>query len=194
MPERLLEMDRQITKQFSGRKLMTLPRLAFGIAVFAAIGLYNNATAEEPNEVLQRRVGTWVNEVTKKKAEWTPEETTHKGEETTRWILDKTVQVHETWAKPGDLKATGLILYDKQAKLFRWWQFDNKGNFPRSESTGQWDAKTETLNFRSDLGNGNKLRLKIVFKNKDRIDWTVVIRNDDGRLMLDYIGRLTRKK
>ena len=142
---------------------MTLPRLAFGIAVCAAIGLCNNVNAEEPNEVLQRRVGTWINEVTQKKAEWTPEEKTYKGEETTRWILDKTVQVHEGWQKPGDLKTTGLILYDKQAKLFRAWQFNNKGVFPRSETTGQWDAKTETLSSRSDLGNGNKLRLKIVY-------------------------------
>ena len=142
---------------------MTLPRLAFGITVCAAIGLCNNVNAEEPNEVLQRRVGTWINEVTQKKAEWTPEEKTYKGEETTRWILDKTVQVHEGWQKPGDLKTTGLILYDKQAKLFRAWQFNNKGVFPRSETTGQWDAKTETLSSRSDLGNGNKLRLKIVY-------------------------------
>jgi hypothetical protein len=194
MSECLLEMDRQITKQLSGRKPMTLPHLAFGIAVFAATGLCNNVNAEEPNDVLQRRVGTWVNEVTHKKAEWTPEETVYKGEETTRWILDKTVQIHEGWQKPGDLKTTGLLLYDKQAKLFRGWQFNNKGVFPRSETTGNYDDKTKTLHARSDLGNGNNLHGKIVFTNKDRIDWTVVIRGDRGQLMLHYVGRLTRKK
>ena len=32
-------------------------------------------------KILQRRVGTWVTETTLKKAEWTPEESTTKGEE-----------------------------------------------------------------------------------------------------------------
>ena len=173
---------------------MTLSRFAFSIAVFAAIGLYNDATAEEPHDVLQRRVGTWVSELTHKKAEWTPKETTYKGEETTRWILDKNVQMHEGWSKPGDRKETGLMLYDKQDRVFRSWHFDNKGIFNRTETTAEWDAKTETLNFRSDLGNGNKLRAKIVFTDEDRLEWTMVIRNDDGRLMMDVVGHLTRKK
>ena len=173
---------------------MTLPRLAFGIAVFAAIGLCNNVNAEEPHDVLQRRVGTWITETTIKKAEWTPEEQTFKGEETTRWILDKSVQMHEGWKKPGDLKITGLLLYDKQEKVYRSWHFDNKGVFPRSETTGDYDDKTKTLHARSDLGNGNRLHAKLVFTNKDRIDWTMVIRNDDGRLMMDMVAHLTRKK
>jgi hypothetical protein len=156
--------------------------------------LSDNVNGEDPEEILQRRVGTWITERTEKKAEWTPEEQTFKGEETTRWILDKTMQMHEGWSKPGDKKITGLLLYDKQEKVYRSWHFDNTGVFPRSETTGNYDDKTKTLHARSDLGNGNKLHAKLVFTNKERIDWTMVIRNNDGRLMMDVVGHLTRKK
>ena len=102
--------------------------------------------------------------------------------------------MHEGWSKPGDKKVTGLLLYDKQEKVYRSWHFDNTGVFPRSKTTGNYDDKTKTLHARSDLGNGNKLHVKLVFTNKDRIDWTMVIRNNDGRLMMDVVGHLTRKK
>ncbi len=38
------------------------------------------------------------------------------------------------------------------------------------------------------------LHAKLVFTNKDRIDWATVIRNNEGRLMMDVVGHLTRKK
>lgn len=172
---------------------MKLQHTAFVVVLFAATGLFNDVNAEDPEEILQRRVGTWVTETTYKKAEWTPEVTTTKGEETIRWMLDKRVLLTEGWSQPNNHKSTGLMVYDQQTKQYRSWWFDNKGVFPRSNTTGKWDAESETLLFRSDLGNGNRQTLSLVFTNKDRFNWTMIIRNQDGRLMMDVVGHTTRK-
>ena len=68
----------------------------------AEIRAVNAEDAENAEKILQRRVGTWVTETTLKKAWWTPEESTIKGEETVRWILDKRVLLTEGWAQPND--------------------------------------------------------------------------------------------
>lgn len=150
--------------------------------------------AEDPEEILQRRVGTWITQATSKKAEWTPEEVTTKGEETISWKLDKHVLEFEGWANPNNHKSLGLMVYDRQSKLYRSWFFNNHGVIPRSETAGTWDEENQTLHLRSDLGNGNRQDLKLVYTNKDRFDWTMVIRNKDGRLMMDVVGHSTRKK
>ena len=173
---------------------MKLQRLGLAVVILASMGLFSRANGEDPDGILQRRVGTWKTETTYRKAEWTPEETTDKGEETIRWILDKRVLVSEGRSKSNDQKSTGLMVYDPQTKQYRSWFFDNTGNFPRSETIGTWDPQTETMHLRSDLGNGNKLNLKLVYTNKDRFDWTMVIRNQDDQLMMDVVGYTTRKE
>jgi hypothetical protein len=163
------------------------------VALVALTGLSNNAIAEDPVEILQRRVGTWITETTYRKAEWTPDSVTTKGEETVRWILDNSVLSTEGWSNPGDNKSTGLIIYDQQTMQYRSWWFNNKGVLPRSDTTGKWDAESETILFRSDLRNGNRQTLNLVLTSKDRFDWTMIIRNQDGRLMMDVVGHTTRK-
>jgi hypothetical protein len=91
------------------------------VALVALTGLSNNAIAEDPVEILQRRVGTWITETTYRKAEWTPDSVTTKGEETVRWILDNSVLSTEGWSNPGDNKSTGLIIYDQQTMQYRYW-------------------------------------------------------------------------
>ena len=158
-----------------------------------ATGITNGLRAETPTEVMERRIGTWITETTSREAAWTPEKTITKGEETIRWTLDKRVMATEGWAQPGDLKSTGMLLYDEQTGQYRSWWFNNKGIFPRYETIGRWDANTETLELRSDL-DGNKQTVKLVFTNKDRIDWTMVIKNRDDELMMDVFGHTIRKK
>ena len=162
------------------------------VGLVALMGLFNNVNAEDPAEILQRRVGTWITETTSRKAEWTPEKTKTTGEETIRWTLDKSVLVSEGWSRPGDHKSTGLMVYDQQTKQYCSWWFDNRGVIPRSDTTGQWDAQSESLNLHSDLGNRNTQTLKLVFTDKDRFDWTMIIRNQDGRTMMDMVGHTTR--
>ena len=173
---------------------MRLQHFVLMVALVASTASVNNINAADPAEILQRRIGTWITETTSRKAVWTPKQMTTKGEETIRWTLDKHVQVTEGWSKPDDNKSTGMMVYDKQAKQFRSWWFNNKGVFPLGETIGKWDAKNETLHFSTDLGNGNKQDLKLVFTNNDRFDWTMIIRNQDGRLMMDVFGHTTRKK
>jgi hypothetical protein len=166
----------------------------WAILVFALLGTHRQANAEDPEDVLQRRVGTWITETTSRKAEWTPEAVTSKGEETIRWMLDKRVLMFEGRSNPNARKSIGLMAYDPQTKLYRSWFFDNNGVIPRSDTTGKWDADNNTLHLRSDLGDGNLQQLKLVYTSKDRLDWTMDIRNKDGRLMMDVFGHTTRKK
>lgn len=86
-----------------------------------------------------------------------------------------------------------MMLFDEERQQIRGWWFNNKGVFPRSETIGQWVAKTETLHLRSEFDGNNQI-VKLVFTNKDRIDWTMVIKNNDGDLMMDAVGHTARKK
>ena len=63
-------------------------------ALFLCLTLYVTSgdavfADDDPLEPLNRRVGTWVNKIHEKRAEWTPEERTFTGEETIKWVLDK---------------------------------------------------------------------------------------------------------
>jgi len=173
---------------------MKIKLSAWAIFVFALLGTDHHLNAEDPEEILQRRVGTWITETTSKKAEWTQKEVTTKGEETIRWKLDKSILEFEGWANPNNHKSLGLMVYDQQSQLYRSWFFNNQGVIPRSETSGSWDAESQTLHLRSDLGNGNMQQLNLVYTNKDRFDWTMIIRNKDGRLMMDVVGHTIRKK
>ena len=97
---------------------------------------------EDPLEPLNRRIGTWANTTYQKKAAWTPKERTTTGEETIKWILDKKfIQIDVTNAD--DTKGRSLITYDSEAKVYRSWFFGNQNEFPRGDSIGRWDPKTD---------------------------------------------------
>ena len=118
----------------------------------SALAILTSAQADDdPLEPLNRRIGTWANTTYQKQAAWTPEERTTTGEETIKWILDKKfIQIDVTNAD--DTKGRSLITYDSEAKVYRSWFFGNQNEFPRGDSIGRWDPKTDRRDWTLDLG------------------------------------------
>jgi hypothetical protein len=147
---------------------------------------------DDPLEPLNRRIGTWVLKDYHKKAPWTPEAKTTDGEETVKWVLDKKYIQGDVTRTDGT-KARWLVTYDAEAKVYRSWFFHSK-HFPRGESVGHWDAKKERMDVKMDIGNGFRGEMSLQWSGKDKVEWTMVIRDASGKLMLDGGGTTTRKK
>jgi len=86
------------------------------------------------------------------------------------------------------------MAYDVQEKAYRLWVFDSRGNFPRGPATGQWNEESETMTFAMDFGNGVTGTMKLHFVSKDANRWTLVAKDQDGKVLLDMEGKTTRKK
>ena len=147
---------------------------------------------DDPLEPLNRRIGTWVHKNYHKKAPWTPEAKTISGEETVKWVLNKKYIQGDVIHDDGT-KAHWLVTYDSEAKVYRSWFFHTQ-HFPRGETVGRWDAKAERMDWKMDLGNGLRAEMSFKRSGKDKIVWTMTIRDASGKLMFDGGGTQTRKK
>ena len=147
---------------------------------------------DDPLEPLNRRVGNWVNKNYRKKAEWTPEAGTTTGEETISWTLDKNFIQGDTNVSYGT-KGRWLTNYDREAKVYRSWYFDNRNAFPRGETIGRWDAKKERMDWAVEFGSGITGKMVFQFTGKDKMEWSLKAHDAQGKLVLDVGGTLTRK-
>ena len=166
--------------------------VAFSLTL-AGSELVTSVQADDPLEPLKRRVGTWVNKTHLKKAEWTPEPRTTTGQEKIKWVLDNNFIQGEVTNADG---TTGLWLmnYDAEEKVYRSWFFGSQNVFPKSETIGRWDPKAEKMKWKSDLGNGLRAEMIFQYSGQDKLEWSYIIRNEDGKLMMESGGTQTRKK
>ena len=91
-------------------------------------------------------------------------------------------------------KASWLTLttYDMRRKCYRMWFFHSNGF--TSEYTGKWDAKTRTLTWLSDQGNGGTSGFKIQYPDDNTIKWSFVAKDPDGKAVSQTKGKWTRVK
>ena len=159
----------------------------------SALAILTSAQADDdPLEPLNRRIGTWANTTYQKQAAWTPEERTTTGEETIKWILDKKfIQIDVNNAD--GTKGRSLITYDAEAKVYRSWFFGNQNEFPRGESIGRWDSRTDRMDWTLDFGGDLRGKMFFQLSGKDKMDWALTIRDGSGKLMMKTGGSQTRK-
>ncbi|MEJ6571216.1 MAG: hypothetical protein QNL01_01150 [Akkermansiaceae bacterium] len=50
------------------------------------------------------------------------------------------------------------------------------------------------MDWKIDFGNGHRGKMTWLLRNKDKLEWTLTIRNATGRLMINNGGTQTRKK
>lgn len=141
--------------------------------------------------ILERLVGTWDAKAVSKPAEWTPKEVRTTSHITRKWVLDDRILQDTSKISDGS-EGLSLLTYDTQMKAYRSWWFNSEGH--TTKSTGQWDAASETMSFKSDLGNGLTSRASVRFIDKDRHDWKVVVKDGDDKLYFHGEWYVARRK
>ena len=175
------------------------------LSLFAVVALLVPASstsvrADEPAKpmpelkVLEQIIGAWDEVVTQKPAEWTPQGGTQKAVSKKTWALGgKFLRMDGTWA-PEKIEFVSYLTYDPATKEYRHWYFDSGDSFPRGTVRGTWDEKTLTLTWTGTDESGNKSVGKTKIIDKDTHEWTVVVTDPNGKLMLDLHSKNTRRK
>ena len=74
----------------------------------------------------------------------------------------------------------GLWSYDPQAKRYESWYFQGPSG-QTLHITYAWDDKNQTLTGTQDLGGGMTLEAKDRFLDQDHYDWSIVVKDKEGR-------------
>ena len=142
-------------------------------------------------KVLRKLVGDWNEETLSKAAEWTPEEVRGKGTAKTNPTLGGRFVLSRTFDSEGKLSCMNLLTYDIQRQAYRQWYFGADG--ATVESSGTWDASTGTLTLENE-NQGITGVFTIRFVDEDTIQWTIVSKDQQGKVYLDIEGKATRQK
>lgn len=138
-------------------------------------------------KVFERLVGTWNSDSVSRVAEWTPAEARAKGVLTREWVLDG--QFLQEKGKHSNGDSIVMFSFDVKKKMYHSWFFYSNGN--TTETYGQWDERTQTLTFTSDL-NGLKNTSTIKIIDEDTHQWTAVVKDAQGKVFYDGEGKCTR--
>ena len=142
-------------------------------------------------KVLHKLVGAWQGEATFRVAEWTPEETHTKATSKNELILGGHVLQSRGFDSQGKLSQIHLFTYDKEQQVYRKWFFDSNGS--TVEDVGQWDEGSSTLTFTNET-RGITGVVSFHFVDKDTVQWSVVSKDQQGKVYLDLHGKTTRQK
>jgi len=142
-------------------------------------------------KVLEKRIGTWTTETVVKPGPWNPTGRTATGIETTEWILGGRFQQTRNTNRPANPDGLFICTYDPQLKAYRAVNLDDQGFI--NDMTGQWDEAAQTMNWTSEK-NGFRAAGATRFVGPDNIEWQLVVKDPDGKVMLDISGKLARKK
>src|SRR5262249_47670894 len=93
----------------------------------------------------------------------------------------------------GKYQGTWLTTYDLNLKAYRHWYFDSFGG--ASEIVGKWDEKSKTLTWNGhDKIVGQTTKTVHKFLGPDEHEWTTVITDKDGQVLMDQHGKSKRQK
>jgi Protein of unknown function (DUF1579) len=92
---------------------------------------------------------------------------------------------------PGHDDAYWLIGYDANLKAYRFWMFNAAGNV--MNLGGGWDEKDKKVKWNSAGPDGSNSSATWHWRDKDRRDWTTVIRDAVGKTVLDIQATSTRR-
>lgn len=170
------------------------------MAALAAACSFAPARAEDPAEtppelkVLAKMVGTWDEAVSNKPTEWLP--TAEKSTSVTKkqWALGgKFLRMEGAW-NPAKIEFISLLTHDAATGEYRTWYFDSTGGFPPVDLRGAWDEKKQTITWKATDAAGNKTAGTTKIVDENRHEWTMVITNPEGKVVLDMQAINTRRK
>ncbi len=161
-------------------------------------GLSLGQPAPEPKDipelkVLERWVGKWDLHVTMKKSVWFPKGETIEATAITEWALGGRYLQSKNKDKTTPYQGTWLATYDLAHKAYRQWYFDSLGG--AVEVSGEWDEKSKTMTWTGqDKKQGLTTKTQHKFLSADEHEWTSVVTDKDGQVMMDEHGKAKRQK
>ena len=141
-------------------------------------------------KVLDKWVGSWRTTYKLPKSEWTPEEKTGTAVLTTSRVIGGRF-VQEKSEHSDKTSGSLIFTYDAQRKAYRGWWFSSAGY--TSESSGDWDAVTKTMTWTS-RQDGNTTTTKHHFVDDDNTEWTVLVKDSNGKILFQMEGKSVRAK
>lgn len=144
-------------------------------------------------KVLEDYVGTWEEVMTNKPTELMPRAERQVSTTKKSWTLGgRHIRMEGTW-NPGKNEFLSLLTFDPATKEYRTWYFDSGGGIPRGDMHGTWDERTRTMTWKSTDEFGNKTVGKTRLVDRDHHEWTVVMTDPNGKVLLDLQAKNTRK-
>jgi hypothetical protein len=173
---------------------------ALALAVFLAVSTDVTVAQDAPEnisseqKVLAMRIGTWDVVSHQKPAQWTPDGGTKKSVETIGWALKgKFIQGTAT-NKTDGVESMWMMNYDENIRAYRFWFFSSSGAFPLGNSIGHWNAETKTTTTKGNIGDNITITSSMRFVSRDLQEFSFLIKNDDGDVLMDVTGTSKRKK
>ncbi len=162
-------------------------------AAIVAAWKKHESSADRPAElkVLDRMIGDWDTVSVMKPAEWTPQGDRSTAKIKREWILNGRFVMDTSTHSNGD-ESIAIIGYDAGRKTYRSWWFNSNGEFPRSQSTGNWDESKQTLSYVTGLGDGKTMRSSVRLADPNREVWEFKVADAVGKVYLDMEITATR--
>lgn len=170
--------------QFNANSLVIM---AFVAGMFVPL----QAIADAPSEmkVLERFVGTWKIDQTRKTADGREVKAT--GFATSKLALGGRYLEYTAITNPGEQEVYSLFTYDEAKKKYRSWFFDSKES--HSEWSGTWDEATKTLTRTANLSRGNTGTATSKFPDDDTVEFSLVLKHRDGKVFVEMNSKFTRQ-
>jgi hypothetical protein len=150
------------------------------------------AAARAELKPLSHFAGAWDTSVTARPAQWTPKEVTTKGFVRTGWALGGNFLVEHGRSFSESDDHVIITGYDRQARAYRSWFFDALGT--ANDTPGQWDEASKTFTWKTPPADGGTGTATHRFSADDAYEWSYVIKDGAGKLLLDTQGKHTRRK
>ena len=136
-------------------------------------------------KALNRYVGTWDYEVLVR----IPQPDAARGSVTAAWTLGgRFLQTNSKADDDSELMV--LMTYDPNRRVFRDWSFTSAGH--ASAYTGSWDEATRTFNFKANDPVSSTWTDRFI--DDDHREYTVIVRDPDGKIVYERLGKATRRK
>lgn len=174
---------------------MRCAMLITSMLVFAPLVAADELPKPPPEaKILEEFVGTWDEVLTNKESEWLPKAGRQTSVTKKSWALNGMFVKSEGTSEPSKNEFVAYVGYDPHTKVYRQYYFDSFGTMPTALQRGTFDEKNRTFSWSGVDEGSNKIVGKHKLIDKDNQEWTLVITNAEGKVMLDMSGTCKRRK
>jgi hypothetical protein len=145
----------------------------------------------EELEVLEKFLGVWKTQTTIRNEGPPPSEFSHLGEIICQRTLEGRYFECRSKSSPSGQAELQIMTYDIDAGIYRQWVFDSDGY--DHEAEGRWDSPSFTIRWQGTAGSTSFV-IKDHWVSSDRIEWTLLRTDSDGRQLQTIEGVLIKNR